>query len=392
MVIIYMNIRDDFLYYSRPYITEDAISRVEAVLRSGWWTSAKEVKEFESRFAEAVGAKYAVAVNSCTAALELSLYGLGIKAGDEVITTPMTFCSTVHSIVRCGATPVFADIDANTGLIDVKEIEKKINSRTKAILPVHYAGQACNMNAIKDLANKHSLFVIEDAAHAFGTEYDGKPIGSMGYPTAFSFYVTKNLATGEGGMLTTNDKDFADLARKLSLHGMNRDAWNRYGSHGSWFYEVDECGFKFNMPDILATIGLSQMDHFAEMQEARLKFADYYRQRIDEIKGVDYLKTAPLSNNAEHLFVIKIGEELSIDRDEFIKQLTDYKIGTSVHFIPVHLHPYYKNTLGTKQGDYPNCEAFFNQIISIPLYPSMTFEDVKYVADAIEEIAAKHSK
>lgn len=387
-----MNIREDFLYYSRPYITEDAIKRVESVLRSGWWTSAKEVKEFEARFAEAVGAKYAVAVNSCTAALELSLYALGVKEGDEVITTPMTFCSTVHSIVRCGATPVFADVDADTGLIDVKEIEKKINSKTKAILPVHYAGQACDMNAIQALAKKHNLFVVEDAAHAFGTDYDGKPIGSMGNPTAFSFYVTKNLATGEGGMLTTNDKDFADLARKLSLHGMNKDAWNRYGSHGSWFYEVDECGFKFNMPDILATIGLSQMDHFPEMQRIRKEYAAYYRERFENVVGVECLKDAPLSSNAEHLFVVKIGDELDIGRDEFINELTNYKVGTSVHFIPVHLHPYYKNTLNTKEGDYPACESFFNQIISIPLYPSMTFEDVKYVADSVAEIASKHRK
>lgn len=387
-----MNIREDFVYYSRPYITEDAISRVESVLRSGWWTSAKEVKELEARFAEAVGAKYAVAVNSCTAALELALYGLGIKEGDEVITTPMTFCSTVHSIVRCGATPVFADINPNTGLISVEEIEKKITDKTKAILPVHYAGQACDMNAIKALADKYNLHIVEDAAHAFGTLYDNKPIGSMGNPTAYSFYVTKNLATGEGGMLTTNDAEFADLARKLSLHGMNRDAWNRYGSHGSWFYEVDSCGFKFNMPDILAALGNVQLDHFEEMQNIRYKYADYYREMFTNVKGIECLHSAPNSSNAEHLFVIKITDELTIDRDEFINQLTKYNVGTSVHFIPVHLHPYYKNSLGTKEGDYPNCEAFFKQIISIPLYPSMTFEDVKYVADAVAEIAAKHSK
>ncbi len=387
-----MNIREDFMYYSRPYITEDAISRVETVLRSGWWTSAKEVKELEARFAQAVGAKYAVAVNSCTAALELALYGLGIKEGDEVITTPMTFCSTVHSIVRCGATPVFADIDPNTGLISVDEIEKKISDKTKAILPVHYAGQACDMNAIKALAEKYHLHIVEDAAHALGTLYDNKPIGSMGNPTAYSFYVTKNLATGEGGMLTTNDAEFSDLARKLSLHGMNRDAWNRYGSHGSWFYEVDSCGFKFNMPDILAALGNVQLDHFEEMQNIRYKYADYYREVFSNVKGIECLHNAPNSSNAEHLFVIKITDELTIDRDEFINQLTKYNVGTSVHFIPVHLHPYYKNTLGTKEGDYPNCESFFKQIISIPLYPSMTFEDVKYVSDAVAEIAAKHSK
>ncbi len=387
-----MVIRDDFIYYSRPFITEDAIKKVEEVLRSGWWTSAKCVKEFEARFAEAVGAKYAIAVNSCTAALELALYALGIKEGDEVITTPMTFCSTAHSIIRCGATPVFVDIDVNTGLIDITKIEQAITNKTKAILPVHYAGQACDMNALQKIAKKHNLFIVEDAAHAFGTYYSGKPIGSMGNPTAYSFYVTKNLATGEGGMLTTNDEKLADLCRKLSLHGMNKDAWNRYGSHGSWFYEVDECGFKFNMPDILAAIGLTQMDHFAEMQKIRIEYADYYRKRFAEVNGVDCLTNAPLSTNAEHLFVIKINDDLSIGRDEFIKELSDYKVGTSVHFIPVHLHPYYKNKLGTAIGDYPECEAFFNRIISIPLYPSMTFEEVKYVADAVAEIAAKHSK
>ncbi len=387
-----MKIRDEFIYYSRPYITEDAIKKVEGVLRSGWWTSASCVKEFEARFAEVVGAKYAIAVNSCTAALELALYALGIKEGDEVITTPMTFCSTAHSIIRCGGTPVFVDIDAKTGLIDVNKIEQAITSKTKAILPVHYAGQACDMNRLQEIAKKHNLYIVEDAAHAFGTYYNGKPIGSMGNPTAYSFYVTKNLATGEGGMLTTNDATLADLCRKLSLHGMNKDAWNRYGSHGSWFYEVDECGFKFNMPDILAAIGLTQMDHFEEMQKVRIEYADYYRQRLADVNGVDCLSNATLSTNAEHLFVIKITDELTIGRDDFIKELSDYKIGTSVHFIPVHLHPYYKNKLGTGVGDYPECESFFNQIISIPLYPSMTFEEVKYVADAITEIAAKYTK
>lgn len=389
-----MKIRDDFLYYSRPYFDEDEINAVTDVLRSGWWTKGKVTVEFEERFAKLVGAKYALAVNSCTAALHLALAVYGICEGDEVITTPMTFCSTVNTILNCGAKPVFVDVDAETGLIDPNEIEKAITERTKAILPVHYAGLVCDMDRINKIAEKHGLKVIEDAAHGLTSEYKGKQVGSFGNATAYSFYVTKNLATGEGGMLTSDDKDFIDRARVLSLHGMSRDAWKRYGAKSSWKYAVEEAGFKYNITDIASALGVEQLNKLDKMQSIRKEYARIYDERFADCPYVSRVKPADdFVESSEHLYILKLNlDTLIIDRDEFIEKLADYNVGTSVHFIPLHLQPLYRRVLNTKEGDYPRCEAFYNRIISLPLYPSMTGDDVNYVADAVCEIAAKFGK
>ena len=388
-----MLLRDEFLYYSRPCFDESEIEAVTEVLRSGWWTKGKVTVAFEEAFADLVGAKYALAVNSCTAALQLAMVVHGFGPGDEIITTPMTFCSTVTTILNCGATPVFVDVDPETGLIDPNAIEAAITPRTKGIVPVHYAGLVCDMDGINAIAKAHGLAVVEDAAHGLTARYKGRPVGSFGNATCFSFYVTKNVATGEGGMLTSDDPDFISKARVLSLHGMSRDAWNRYGNKGSWQYAVEEAGFKYNITDIASALGMAQLKKLDFMQQKRKKYAALYDELLADCAAVCRVKPGADVESCEHLYVLKLDlDRLTIDRAAFIEELTARKIGTSVHFIPLHLQPLYQRTLGTREGDFPNCEAYFDRIISLPLYPSMTREDVCYVAEAVCEIAAKFGK
>lgn len=388
-----MNKRDEFLPYCRPYFDDDELNRVADVLKSGWWTKGSVTREFEKVFAEYVGAKYAVAVNSCTAAMHIALVAKGIGEGDEVISTPMTFCSTINTIVHTGAKPVLVDIDSKTGLIDVDKIEAAITKKTKAIVPVHYAGQSCDMDKINAIAEKYGLFVLEDCAHALSTEYKGKKIGSMGNACAYSFYVTKNISTAEGGMLTTDDEELYEKASVLSLHGMSKNAWSRYGTKGDWKYEVCDPGFKYNLTDIAAALGIAQMNKLDEMQDIRTEYAEIYNKAFDKIDGITYLKDNGLGKNSAHLYVIQIDKnKFDIDRDTFIELLKEYNIGTSVHFIPICMHPYYINNFGYKKGDFPETEKMFEGIISLPLYPSMTREDVMYVIEAVREIAREHAK
>ncbi len=388
-----MNKRDEFLPYCRPYFDDDELNRVADVLKSGWWTKGAVTREFEKVFAEYVGAKYAVAVNSCTAAMHIALVAKGIGEGDEVISTPMTFCSTINTIVHTGAKPVLVDIDSKTGLIDVDKIEAAITEKTKAIVPVHYAGQSCDMDKINAIAEKYGLFVLEDCAHALSTEYKGKKIGSMGNACAYSFYVTKNISTAEGGMLTTDDEELYEKASVLSLHGMSKNAWSRYGTKGDWKYEVCDPGFKYNLTDIAAALGIAQMNKLDEMQDIRTEYAEIYNKAFDKIDGITYLKDNGLGKNSAHLYVIQIDKnKFDIDRDTFIELLKEYNIGTSVHFIPICMHPYYINNFGYKKGDFPETEKMFEGIISLPLYPSMTREDVMYVIEAVREIAREHAK
>lgn len=388
-----MNKRDEFLPYCRPYFDDEELNRVADVLKSGWWTKGSVTREFEKVFAEYIGAKYAVAVNSCTAAMHIALVAKGIGEGDEVISTPMTFCSTINTIVHTGAKPVLVDIDSKTGLIDVDKIEAAITEKTKAIVPVHYAGQSCDMDKINAIAEKYGLFVLEDCAHALSTEYKGRKIGSMGNACAYSFYVTKNISTAEGGMLTTDDEGLYEKASVLSLHGMSKNAWSRYGTKGDWKYEVCDPGFKYNLTDIAAALGIAQMNKLDEMQAIRTEYAEMYNKAFDEIDGITYLKDNGLGKNSAHLYVIQIDKDkFNIDRDAFIELLKDYNIGTSVHFIPICMHPYYINNFGYKKGDFPATEKMFEGIISLPLYPSMSREDVMYVIEAVREIAREHAK
>lgn len=387
-----MEKRKEFLPYSQPYWGNEEIEAVTAAIKSNWWSRGPKTAEFEKKFADYVGAKYAVAVNSCTAALHAALVAHGIGPGDEVITTSLTFCSTVNVIVHCGATPVFADVLPDTGDIDPDEIVKKITPKTKAIIPVHYAGVPCDMERIEAIAKEHNLFILEDCAHGLYTKTGDRMVGSKN-SCAFSFYATKNISTGEGGMLTTDSKEIADKARVFTLHGMSRNAWNRYNKGGTWRYDVEIAGFKYNMTDIQAALGITQLDRLEFMQQRRLELKKIYDDKLRGVKCISIPSDNYKGRSSVHLYIIRVDKnELDIDRDEFIEELNDMNIGTSVHFIPVHLHPFYREKFGTKEGDYPVAEGIFDKIISLPLYPSMSEEDVEYVADTVREISAKHSK
>ncbi len=385
--------REAFLPYALPLIDESDINEVVDTLKSGWVAKGPRTIELEKRFAEYTGAKYAIAMNSATAALHIALVASGIGQGDEVITTPMTFAATANTIIHTGATPVFVDVDPVTFCIDANKIEEKITDKTKAIVPVHYTGQACDMDKIRDIAEKYDLFVSEDAAHAIDTFYKGDLIGKKGDCACFSFYATKNICTGEGGMLTTNREDIAEKARILSTHGMSKAAWNRYGKGGAWRYDIEYPGYKYNMFDIQAALGLRQMDKLPVMQARRLEIEKEYNEAFNRLDGVITPKVADYTDHSWHLYVLRLDlEKLTIDRDKFIELMAEENIGTSVHFIPVHLMSYYRNTYGYKEGDFPVAEKYFDTIVSLPLYPRMNNQDVQDVINAVEKIISSHKK
>ena len=385
--------REDFIPYNLPNITEAEIDEVVDTLRSGWIAKGPRTIKFEKEFAEYLGAKHAIAVNSCTAALHISLLTQNIGPGDEVITTPMTFASTASTILHCGAKPVFADIDYRTGCIDPDEVEKKITPRTKAIVPVHYSGQVCDLDRIYELADKHGLYVSEDAAHALWSRYKGRLIGNgLRGAASYSFYATKNLATGDGGMLVTDRDDIAERARILVGQGMSHNAWNRYAKGGSWKYDIVEPGYKYNMFDIQAALGLVQLSRLEEMQKRRLEIAAVYQEEFGKIDAVEPPFVPEFATHCWHLYVLRVLPELlTIDRDQFIVELNERNVGTSVHFIPTHTMTAFRK-LGWKEGDFPMTEKHFERIISLPLYPSMTDEQVQYVVAAVRDIVEKFHK
>lgn len=385
--------RTTYLPYSLPLIEDNDINEVVDALKSNWLSKGPKTLEFENRFAAYVGAKHAIAMNSCTAALHIALVAKGIGPGDEVITTPLTFAATANTIIHTGARPVFVDVDPETGCIDASKIEEKITKKTKAIVPVHFGGQACEMDTILKLSEDYGLFVSEDAAHAIYSTYKGKMIGSIGDATSFSFYATKNLCTGEGGMLTTNDDRLAEKARILSLHGMDKNAWNRYDKNGSWYYEILYPGYKYNMTDIQAALGLIQLKKLDEMQRIRETYSQKYNRSFSGVPEITTPRQIADNRHSWHLYVIRINDgSLDIDRDQFIKELAQENIGTSVHFIPLHLHPYYKATFGYKMGDFPVAEEIFRRSISLPLYPKMAGQDVDNVIEAVEKIVNRYKK
>ena len=385
--------REDFIPYNLPDITQAEIDEVVDTLRSGWIAKGPRTLKFEKEFAEYLGAKHAIAVNSCTAALHVSLLTQNIGPGDEVITTPMTFASTASTILHCGAKPVFADIDYRTGCIDPEEIAKKITPHTKAIVPVHYSGQVCDLDRIYELADEHNLYVSEDAAHALWSRYKGRLIGNkLRGAASYSFYATKNLATGDGGMLVTDRDDIAERARILVGQGMSHNAWNRYAKGGSWKYDIVEPGYKYNMFDIQAALGLVQLSRMEEMHTRRLAIAARYQEEFGKIDAVEPPFVPEFTTHCLHLYVLRIVPELlTIDRDQFIVELNERNVGTSVHFIPTHTMTAYQK-LGWKEGDFPMAEKHFNRIISLPLYPTMTDEQVQYVIDAVRDIVEKYHK
>lgn len=379
--------RDEFLPFARPLIDEKDIEGVVDTLNSDWLTTGPKTHLFEEKFAEYIGSKYSVGVNSCTAALHISLAASGITQGDEVITTPITFVSTANVILQQGAIPKFVDIDPDTFNINPYLIRQSITSNTKAILPVHFGGQACEMDEIVKIAKENNLLIIEDAAHAVSAEYKGKKIGNIGDATCFSFYPTKNMTTGEGGMVTTNDDRLKELLKIWGLHGISKDAWKRYSAEGSWFYEVLCPGYKYNMTDIQAAMGLSQLNKLNEFQRKRETIINIYNEAFHEIEELSIPYVSDNIKHAWHLYVIKIHpERLKINRNQFIEALRAENIGSSVHFIPVHLHPYYKNTFGFNRGDFPNAESVFDRIISLPLFPKMDEQDIIDVITAVRKI------
>ena len=384
--------RTEFLPFCLPDIGEDEIDEVVQALRSGWITTGPRTKEFERRLAEYVGARHAIAVNSCTAALHVALAAMGIGPGDEVITSPLTFCSTANVVVHLGGRPVFADIGDDLN-IDPAEIERRITDRTKAIIPVHHSGQPCRMEEILSCAREHGLPVLEDAAHAIGAKYRGRMVGTIGDVTAFSFYATKNMTTAEGGMITTDDDELAAKMRLLSLHGISKDAWKRYTSEGSWYYEVLYAGYKCNMTDVQAALGIHQLARLERFLEARRRHMAMYNEAFDGIPEIETPVVHPDLRHAWHLYVIRLVlERLTLDRAQFIEALRAENIGTSVHFIPVHLHPFYQETFGYRRGDYPHAERVYQRIVSLPLYPKMRVEDVEDVIAAVRRIVRSSRK
>ena len=370
---------------------KEEIDEVLDTLRSGWWGTGPKTHEFERRFGKYAHAKYALALNSATAGLHLALDVLGVGPGDEVITSPLTFVATANVIVHRGAVPVFADVDPITWNIDPREVERKISKRTKAIMPVHLHGRPCDMTSVMKLARKYKLKVIEDAAHATESWWNKKKIGSIANITVFSFYATKNLATGEGGMLTTNSKQLAEEARIKSLHGISKDAWKRYSSAGFTPYEAIYPGYKYNMPDIIASLGLAQLNRLEANLKIRKKYWKLLNQGLRDVEGI-ILPPDEQTNtvHARHLYAIVIDvKKLQISRNAFIDALKAEGIGAGVHFDPVHLHKYYRERFGFKKGDYPNAEKIGLNTLSLPFYPHMTEKDVRDVIGAVGKIAKK---
>ncbi|GAB4366631.1 MAG: DegT/DnrJ/EryC1/StrS family aminotransferase [Calditrichia bacterium] len=386
--------REKFLPFALPAIGEEEIQEVVDSLRSGWVTTGPKVNTFEKNFAAYIGCKHAVAVNSCTAGLHTALRVLGIGPGDEVIVPTLTFCATANVVEHLGARPVLVDV-AEDFNITPSAIEAALSPRTRAIMPVHHSGQSCNLDEIYALAAEKNLAVVEDAAHAVGSIYHDRKIGSDAivqngkYPdlkrvAAFSFYATKNMTTGEGGMVVTADDELADKIRLMILHGMSRDAWKRYSSAGTWYYEVLEAGYKYNMTDIQAAMGIHQLEKLDRFIRIRQKLAKLYDEGFRNIPEIKTPIVHPDRNHIYHLYVIRLElEQLKIDRAQFIEKLKEFNIGASVHFIPVHLHPYYARKYGYKRGDLPVSENLYGRIISLPLYPGMTEEDARYVIGVI---------
>jgi len=358
------------------------------VIRSGWLTMGPRTFEFERQFAAYVGAPQAIAVSSGTAALHLALEAAGIAAQDEVLLPTTTFTATAEAVCYLGARPVLVDVEPASMNLDPADAARRITSRSKAIIPVHLAGVPCEMEQIQDLASLYGLQVIEDAAHSLPASYRGTPIGALSEITAFSFYATKTLTTGEGGMLTTANAKIADRMRTMRLHGIEREAWNRYRADGAWFYRVLDAGFKYNMTDIQAAIGLVQLSKCDDLLAARQNIAELYTAAFSRLPALQPPEVYADRKSSWHLYVLRLRlERLSIDRDAFVSELKRRGIGTSVHFIPLHLHPFYRNSFGYRPGDFPQAEAEYARAFSLPIFPTMTRAEVEAVIGSVSEIA-----
>ncbi len=384
--------RATFLPFSPPLIGDEEVCEVIDTLRSDWITTGPKTRAFESQFAAYAQAPGALALSSCTAGLHLALAALGIGPGDEVITTALTFCATVNVIEHVGARPVLVDVEPDTLNINPAAIEAAITPRTKAIIPVHYAGHPVELDTIQAIANAHNLHVIEDAAHGVSGKYKGRPIGSGANFAAFSFYATKNLTTGEGGMLT-GDPELIAKARVLSLHGMNKDAWKRFDKAGSWYYEVTAPGFKCNMTDIEASLGMWQLRKLAGFQERRREIVAMYQSAFGNEEMLECPVEREDVEHTWHLYVLRLNpEKWRIDRNQVIEELKARNIGTSVHYIPIHLHPYYRDKYGYRPEDFPVTYANYERMLSLPLAPRLTNEDVQDVIAAVQSLVGQYRR
>jgi len=378
--------------FHKAELSNAEIDAASEVIKSGWLTMGEKTFGFERSFSEYTGAPHSIAVNSCTAALHLALKAADIKAGDEIIIPAMTFIATWEVITYFGAVPVLCDVLKSNFLIDPSEIEKKITPKTKAIIPVHYGGECCDMDSIMAIAAKHNLIVVEDAAHALPTLYNGRMVGTIGDITCFSFYATKTLTTGEGGMITTENGEWADRMRRLRLHGITKDAWNRYSDKGSWEYDVSEAGYKYNITDIASAIGVEQLKKSDELNAARRAIASKYNNAFGKSDLIDVWSVRDKNECAWHLYPVKLQlNRLKINRNEFIVEMKNLGIGTSVHYIPMYRFSVFKNSGYTKK-DFPGCEDIFSREVSLPIFPGMSDAETDYVIENVLGILERNKR
>lgn len=377
--------KDQFLVFGEPLIGEEEINEVVASMRSGWLGTGPKVIRFQEEFAAYRGAPHGVAVNSCTAALHLSMLAVDVGPGDEVITTPLTFCATVNAIIHTGATPVLADVDPRTMNIDPDQVRRVITPRTKAIVPVHFAGRPCEMDALCEIAKTHQLTIIEDCAHAIETAYKGRSAGLFGDYGCFSFYVTKNITTAEGGMILTREQRNAERIRTLALHGMSQDAWRRFSDEGYNHYRVVEAGFKYNMTDLQAAIGLHQLRKVTKFWKRRQELWRYYERALADLPISLPEGPAPDTVHGYHLYTILVDEaKTGISRDAFLSAMHALHIGTGVHYLSIPEHPYYRERFGWRPEAYPNAQRIGQQTVSLPLSPKLTDSDARDVVEAVK--------
>ena len=378
------------LPFHKSWLEEEEHREVEDTLNSGWLTTGPKAQKFEEAFKDYIGCKHAVALNSCTAGLNLALTVQNFAEGDEVITTPMTFPATTNVILLQRLKPVFADIEAGTLTIDPRKIEAKITPRTRAIIPVHFAGHPCDMTPIQELADRHKLVIIEDAAHALESGYKGKKIGNLGNATAFSFYANKNITTGEGGMLVTNDDALAETIRIMRLQGISRDAWKRHGKSGFSHWEHTLAGHKCNMSDLNASIGMHQIKKVERFMTLRKKYVSMYDRAFADVAELETLAVRDYATHAHHLYVISLHlERLTIDRDGFLDAIQSTGIGVALHYVALHLQPYYVKNFNTKPQDFPIASNYSERVITLPLYPKMSSADVERVIGTVKDLIKK---
>lgn len=385
--------KNDFLQFHKPFISEEEVDEIVDTVRSGWIGMGPKTIRFENNFTEYIGVNKSIAVSSWTAAGHLTLEAFGLKTGDEVIVPTMTFPATAEIVCYFGAKPVFVDVEEDTLNMSIEALEKAITPKTKVVIPVHYAGQPCDLDEIHAIARKYNLKVLEDAAHALPAIYKGKKIGTISDVTCFSFYATKTLSTGEGGMICTNDEEIAERCTIMRLHGINRDAWKRHTESASWYYEVVAPGYKYNFTDLQASLGLPQLKKVEAMWESRKKIAAKYTEALKDLDTIQLLTLKPDRESSLHLFPIRLHlDRLNKNRAQLINELRNLNIGVGVHFMPVHQHLYYNKTFNLRDEDYPVATAAFPRLISLPIYPGMKDENVDKVIDVLIDMLTKFKK